>query len=135
MAMRILYLDDEEDMEEFLPLLLKQRDIDVISTNSIPEALNKLREDLFDGVLLDIMMPPTDSMDEQKLDYGRTTGLEVAKRMKSIKPETPIVAFTALTDPEIRKKMYEVGIKKIINKPAELDEIVTALRQVTETGN
>jgi CheY-like chemotaxis protein len=131
MTIRILYLDDEKDMVDFLPLLLKQKnkDIEVVSIGSIPEALDLLRNENFDGILLDIMMPPIKDKTEEEQDYGRTTGIEVAREMKSIKPEVPIIAFTALTDSEIRQKIRAAGVVKIINRPAEVDEIALILKQ------
>jgi len=135
MEIKILYIEDEKDMVDLLPLLLKEKEINVTSTSSISDALEKLEDDSFDGILLDIMMPPTENMEDQVLDYGRTTGIEVARRIKAIRPDIPIIAFTALTDSEVRRKMYEVGIKKILEKPSEIDEIATVLRQVTGTGD
>jgi CheY-like chemotaxis protein len=129
MTIKILYIEDEKDMVALLPLLLGEKGIEVTSTGSISEALDKLKDSSFDGVLLDIMMPPTDDMKDQELDYGRTTGIEVARRIKAIRPAIPIIAFTALTDQDVRQKMYEVGVIKIIEKPSEIDKIASILRQ------
>jgi DNA-binding NarL/FixJ family response regulator len=49
--------------------------------------------------------------------------------MKAIKPTTPIVAFTVLTDPEIRSRMREAGIKRVITKPSEISTMVSALTE------
>lgn len=127
---RILFLEDEEDLLEYLPTLLKDRGLEVIGTASIADALQWHATEDFDAVLLDIMMTPMEDMNARELDFGRETGLEVARRMKATKPHVPIVAFTVLTDPEIRTQMRHAGIDDIVNKPSELDQIAEALRRV-----
>ena len=127
---RVLYLDDELDLAESIPLLLRAHGLDVTGTTSIAEALQLFADRDFDAVLLDIMMPPTPDMDARSLDYGRKTGVEIVRRMKKIKPEVPIVAFTVLTEPAGLDELRLAGVSSIINKPTEVDAIAHALRQV-----
>jgi CheY-like chemotaxis protein len=124
---RVLYLEDEEDALEILPFLLERDGIEIAGTSSIEEALEWVAGQSFDAVLLDIMMPPAEDMDDEDLDYGRLTGIEVARRIKAIKPDLPIIALTVLTDPEIRAQIAGAGVDKIVNKPCEPDVIRTAL--------
>lgn len=128
---RILYLEDDEALIQYLPLALQEHGLKAFTTSSIAEALKKLADEDFDTVLLDIMMPPAEDMDAEKLDYGRVTGIEVARRMKKIKPKTPIVAFTVMTDPEALAEMREAGIATILHKPAEIDDIIETLAQLS----
>lgn len=130
---RILFLEDEEDLGMYLPLLLKEKSLEVISTTSITQALEWLAKESFDAVLLDIMMPPTEDMDAENLDYGRETGVEVAQRMRAIRPDVPIVALTVLTDSEILTKVWKAGVTEILNKPSEPEQIVDVLQQVIRT--
>jgi len=126
---RVLFLEDEEDLVLYLPRLFKE-DLEIVGTTSIDEALRQFAEEDFDAVLLDIVMPPADDMDAEQLDYGRMTGVEVARRMGAMKPDVPIVAFTVLTDPQILREAWEAGVVRIINKPAEADQVADALWQV-----
>ena len=130
---RVLFLEDEEDLVEYLPHLLKEKALEVIGTASIDEALERLATEDFDAVLLDVMMTPTEDMDAEELDYGRETGVEVARRMKATKPDVPIVAFTVITDSEILTELREARVTKILNKPAEPEQITDALWQVIRT--
>jgi CheY-like chemotaxis protein len=126
---RVLFLEDEEDLVLYLPRVLKE-DLEIVGTTSIDEALRRFAEEDFDAVLLDIVMPPADDMDAEQLNYGRVTGVEIARRMKDIKPNVPIVAFTVVTDPEIRAEMWKAGIDQIISKPSEPDQIAYGLWRV-----
>ncbi len=127
---KILYLEDEESLVRFLPPVLKEKGFEIASTMSIEIALEFFAQNDFDAVLLDIMMSPADNMDQEKLDYGRETGIEVARQMKKIKPKVPIIAFTVITDPALLEKIRDAGITKVLNKPAEIDQIVYVLEQI-----
>ena len=130
---RVLMLEDEEDLVRYLPMHFKEKGLETVATTSITEALESFTKEAFDIVLLDIMMPPTEDMDAKQLDYGRETGVEVARRMKSIKPDVPIVALTVVNDQEIRARMRTAGIVEIISKPSDPDQIADALLRSVRT--
>ena len=126
---RILYLEDDPALTELLPEVIRNsaQDIRIVGTTSINEALHQIETEDYDAVLLDIMMPPIDDMPEVETEFGRLTGIVVAQRMKSIKPDIPIIAFTHLSDPLIRNKIREAGISSVITKPAEPESIIDSL--------
>jgi len=130
---KVLFLDDEKSLVDSLPLLLRQKGLEVSATHLVDQALEWFSEESFDVVLLDIMMPPAKDMDIEQTAFGRETGVEVARRMKDVRPDVQIVAFTVLTDPEIRKRIRKAGIVEILNKPAELSQIVDVLLRVART--
>jgi CheY-like chemotaxis protein len=130
---KILFLENEEDLIENLPPVRKLKGLEIIPFDSIPEALDQLAQEHFDAVLLDVMMPPSEDMDAEKLDYGRMTGVEVARRIKSINQEIPIIAFTVLTDSEILDNIRKAGVVKIIHKPSEPDQIAETIWQVLKS--
>ena len=102
-------LEDEEDLVEYLPPILKDKGLEVIGTTSITEALELLAKEPFDVVLLDIKMPPAEDMGGEQIDYRRGPSVEVARRMKAIKPEVPIIALTMMGDPDsqVQKQVIE----------------------------
>jgi CheY-like chemotaxis protein len=123
----VLFLEDEPRLVQNLPSLLKPKGLDLVATTSIQEALQWFGEHTYDAVLLDTIMPPTEDMDAEALGYGLETGVEVARRMKALKPQVPVIALTVMHDPEIQRRMREAGIVDIINKPAEPDQIAEVL--------
>ena len=130
---RILLLEDEPFLVQTLPAVLKDKhsELQVVGQVSITQALAQLEAEDFDAVLLDISMPPTDDMDWDEIEHGRLTGIEVARRIKLIKPKIPIVVLTVVSDPLIQRKIWETGVVAIINKPAEAEQIAEALLRAT----
>lgn len=124
---RVLYLEDEADLVEVVQILLGQRGLEVIGTTSIPEALTWLAQQPFDIILLDVMMSPSEDMDREVVEYGRETGVEVARQMKAVRPEIPIVALTVTTDNDIRDRLRAAGVVHIADKPIEPEPLADTL--------
>jgi CheY-like chemotaxis protein len=126
---RVLFIEDEPRLVKTLPAVLEDRykDLQVVGMTDIIEAMNRLKEEEFDVVLLDISMPPTEDMDSGEVEHGRLTGIAVAQSIKKIEPDISIVALTVVSDRAMKSKMLEADIQTIINKPAEIDEIAQAL--------
>lgn len=127
---KVLYIDDEPDMVEDLPPLLKQWGLDLTARESVQEALDLFPQGVFDAVLLDCCMPPTPDMPLATVEYGRETGVEVARRLKEQRPDIPIVALTVVKDPNIQARMHDAGVCHIIHKPSDVSPIAEDLLNV-----
>ncbi|MGB2631176.1 MAG: response regulator [Candidatus Omnitrophota bacterium] len=106
---KILICDDEEGVRESLNLILEDNyKLDFASTGN--EAINKVKNANFDGVLLDIKMPTKD-------------GLETLKEIKRISPNTKVIIVTGYQSVETATKAVQYGAIDYITKPFESDEV------------
>lgn len=106
MSANILIVDDIETNIKLLEAKLLNEYYTVFKTNSSKEALDILKKEKIDIVLLDVMMPEMD-------------GFEVCKKIKT-DPETthiPVVMVTALSDIDDRVKGLEAGADEFLTKP------------------
>ncbi len=106
MSARVLVVDDIFPNVKLLEAKLKREYFDVITAGSGQEALEKVKTETPDIILLDVMMPEMD-------------GYEVCRRLKS-DPETahiPVVMVTALTENEDRVKGLDLGADDFLSKP------------------
>jgi two-component system phosphate regulon response regulator PhoB len=103
---RILVVDDEEDILELVRFHLTREGYSVTLATSGEEALKKAKQDTFDLILLDLMLPGLD-------------GLEVAKAMKADArtKNTPIVMLTAKGEDADVVAGLEIGADDYITKP------------------
>ena len=131
MSKRVLFIEDEKFFLEELQIALTEYDI--TPAYSASKGMELIQSKDFDAVLLDIMMPPPEDIDPEGVDYGRSTGVELCRRIKNLKPELPIIVLTAVRDPEILKKIKEVGAAKIINKPVSSGIVSASLNEVLST--
>ena len=128
MKKRVVFIEDEKFFLEELQIALT--DFDITPAYSAPKGMELVQTRDFDAVLLDIMMAPPDDMNPETVDYGRSTGVEICRRIKELKPELPVIVITVVTDPEILKKIDEAGADRVINKPTSSNIVSNNLDEV-----
>lgn len=128
MKKRILFIEDERFFLEELQLALTQYDI--TPAYSASGGMELIQDGDFDAVLLDIMMPPPEDIDPEHVGYGRSTGVEICRRIKELRPQLPVIVLSVVRDPGILDQIREVGADRIINKPVSSSEVSAALDEV-----
>ena len=121
---RILFVDDEASMVDLNRQRLERLGYDVKSTTKPEEALEwfKADPDQFDVIITDMTMP-------------RMTGDRLAAEVLKIRPDMPVIICTGYSERMSAKKAEALGIRKYIEKPIDLRNLASALREVLdETG-
>ena len=131
MKKRILFIEDERFFLEGIQLALTQYDI--TPAYSAPDGIKLARNEDFDAVLLDIMMPPPEDIDPEYVGYGRSTGVEICRRIKELHPQLPVIILSVVRDLGILERINEAGADRIINKPVSSSEVSAILDEVLNT--
>lgn len=106
---RILICDDEEGVRESLNLILEDScKLDFASSGA--EAIEKIKNNDFDGILLDIKMPTKD-------------GLETLEEIRNISPGIKVIIVTGYQSVETAAKAVKLGAVDYITKPFESSEV------------
>ncbi|MEZ5336159.1 MAG: response regulator [Methanolobus sp.] len=115
---KVLIVDDEQAIVELMGLYLKS-DYEVIPAYSGQEALEKVKTEKPDIILLDVMMPDMN-------------GYEVCRVLKtSVETQfLPVVMVTALSGKDDRIKGIEVGADEFLGKPVNRLELVTRVKSL-----
>jgi len=106
---KLLVVDDEIDIREFLANFFKKRKLSTYTASNGEEALRLLTKERPEIMLLDIKMP-------------RMDGLEVLKRAKELDKNIKIIMITGREDKESEEKASRLGVVNYIHKPLEIDE-------------
>ena len=117
---RVLVVDDEHLIRWSLEQSLKKQGYLVQTVGSGEEALDYVRKNQPDLVLLDIQLPGID-------------GIETLERIKEIDSDNSVIMITALGVLETAVKAMQLGAFDYINKPFNLDELSVVLRKALET--
>ena len=108
-APRILLVDDEQPIQTLLSFPLQRDGYEVVQAADGAEALARFDEQVFDLVVLDVMLP-------------RMDGLEVCRRLRAKGETVPIIMLTAKSE-EIDKVLgLELGADDYITKPFSMRE-------------
>ena len=108
---KILVIDDELSMRQFLQILLKKEGYDVMTAENGEIALNKLKEEKFPVILMDYNMP-------EAID-----GIDLLNEMLHRSPKSQIVVITAYASTEQAIKAIELGAVDYVSKPFNVAEI------------
>ena len=116
---RILIVDDEPLMRDFLVETLERKKYIVESVGSGSQAIEKIRDDYFDLVITDIRMP-------------EVSGMEVLESVKKYSSETEVIMITAFGTIENAVEAMKLGAYHYIIKPFSADEIEIIVGRATE---
>jgi two-component system response regulator PilR (NtrC family) len=116
---RILVVDDERSMQEFLEILLRREGYDVTCAGDVDGALVALDADDFDVVISDLQMP------------GKT-GLDLLHALRDASPDTVAIVMTAYASTETAIAAMKEGAYDYLTKPFQVDEIRLVLEKALE---
>ena len=115
MNTRILVVEDEEHILEALKMNLELEDYEVVTANTGTKALHIFKEQRFNLVILDVMMPEMD-------------GFEVCETIRLEDMDTPILFLTAKGDSADKVKGLKMGADDYLTKPFNLEELLLRVR-------
>jgi len=116
---KILVVDDEQSMRDFLSIMLKKEGYDVVTAENGGGALKAIQAEIFDLVITDVKMPDID-------------GIEVLKTVKEVSPETVVIMITAFATAETAVEAMKLGAYDYITKPFKVDEIKLVIQKALE---
>jgi two-component system response regulator PilR (NtrC family) len=118
-AGRILVVDDERSMREFLDILLRKEGYEVATAGDVDGALVALESDDYDLVISDIQMP------------GKS-GLDLLKAIRAANGDALVVMITAFATTETAISAMKEGAYDYVTKPFKVDEIKLVVHKALE---
>lgn len=118
-SLRVLVVDDEENIRHSTQLLLKREGYVVRVASDGREALEILTRNDFDAVLCDLRMPEID-------------GFAVLDALRAQRVSSPVIVMSAYADVEDALRAIQLGATDYIAKPFRRDELLFTLRKTEE---
>jgi DNA-binding NtrC family response regulator len=118
-SLRVLFVDDEKSLQEFMRSELPRLGHEVTVCPDGRAALKVLEKSTFDAAILDLRMPGM-------------TGMEVLEQLKQTTPDTEAIVMTGHASMETAIEAVRLGAFDYITKPCKLAEIEAVLRKVAE---
>ena len=112
--MRVLIVDDEVNLRFAIERRLRKAGMETSSASTVRHAIDRLRNEPYDVVLCDLRMPGGN-------------GTQLLQWLGSYSPSTNIIVVSAFVTPEFRKTYAPTGRLRILEKPVDLDVLVTTL--------
>jgi DNA-binding response OmpR family regulator len=119
MSKRILVVDDEESIRFTFEAFLTGADYCVDTAASLPDALQRVGEQEYDLIFLDILL-------------GRESGMEVLKFIHDHNPNCPVIMVTGAPDVTTAAEAVRLGAYDYLTKPVHQGELLRVARQAIE---
>jgi DNA-binding response OmpR family regulator len=116
--MRILLVEDERHLAEAISQILKKQNYTVDMAHDGVTGLDNALSDIYDLMILDIMLP-------------EMNGLDVLKAMRSENIETPVLMLTAKGEIADRVKGLDSGADDYLSKPFATEELLARIRALS----
>lgn len=116
---KILIVEDDQHIRKLLHILIRRDDINIDEAVEGNEALDKLQNNTYDLVILDIMMPNVD-------------GFSILKQMRenAATSTLPVIIVTAKTEDKDLMKGYSMGANYYITKPFEPQDLIHSIELI-----
>jgi len=115
----ILLVEDEENLHEALKLNLELEGYEITSAFNGPEALQKVSQEYFDLIIMDLMIPQTD-------------GITVIETIRIQNNETPILILSAKNSSSDRVLGLKKGADDYLTKPFNLEELLLRVQKLIQ---
>lgn len=115
MKNKILIIEDEENIARVLQLELEFEGYETGVAHTGPDGLIKYREQQWDLVLLDLMLPGLN-------------GFDVLRRIRATEASTPVILLTAKGEVEDKVTGLDLGANDYVTKPFEIEELLARIR-------
>ncbi|QDK37356.1 sigma-54 dependent transcriptional regulator [Bdellovibrio sp. NC01] len=122
MKSRILVVDDEESIREFLEIMLKKEGYEVTLAEDGQKAKDLLTKKTFDMIISDLQMP-------------HVTGIELLKHVKETYPDTVFMLITAFGTTETAVEAMKMGAYDYLTKPFKIDEVRLNIQNALRSRN
>lgn len=120
MKPKILVVDDDASIREFLDIMLKRENFEVKTADNGQKALKIMEKEQFDILITDLQMP-------------KMSGLELLKITKESSPATTVLVITAFGSTESAVDAMKLGAFDYISKPFKIDEIKNRLKNALKS--
>lgn len=113
--MRVLYVEDAVFLAEAVTHNLEKQGITVDHVNNGEDGLEKAVDEIYDCVVLDIMLP-------------KLSGTDILKRMREKQIQTPVIMLSALSEVETKISNLEHGADDYLAKPFKTAELIARIK-------
>ncbi len=114
MAIKVLYVEDEQFLAKIVKETLETRGFEVVMETDGADVVRAFEDEVPDICILDVMLP-------------HKSGFEIAEDIRKINDDIPIIFLTAKTQTEDVVQGFKLGANDYIRKPFSIEELIVRI--------
>ena len=116
---KVLLVDDEPHFVKLLAERLEGRGVNVETAGGGPEAIDKVKGEPYDAIILDLLMPDMD-------------GLETLKQLREINPDLQVILLTGHGTIDKGVEAMKLGAMDFVEKPADFKALMEKIKEAKD---
>ncbi len=112
---KILIVEDDPVSQLFCQRILKKQGNEVDTASDGYEAIKKAKETNYDSLLVDLVLP------------GMMNGIDVIKKIRSLLPNSSIIAYSGFSDTDITERVIQAGADNFLAKPFKPEKLIKVM--------
>ncbi|MFP4083469.1 MAG: response regulator [Desulfonatronovibrio sp.] len=112
---KVLLVDDEQEFLKALSQRMQAKGLEITPATSGEEAIEAVKDEFFDAVVLDMMMPNLD-------------GIETLKKIKEVNPDVQVILLTGHATVDKGIEAMKLGAMDFLEKPAEINSLLEKIK-------
>jgi DNA-binding NtrC family response regulator len=121
MTSTVLVVDDEKNIRRTIRMVLEGEDVEVLEAGSAEEAIELVRAEDLDAVILDVRLPGM-------------TGVEALKKLRAQRELVPVVMVSGHASIADAVEAVREGATDFLEKPFDRDRLLVSVRNALRTG-
>lgn len=117
--MKVLIVDDEELIRNVIKEYLKIENYEYVEASNGKEAIDKIKSNDFDIVIMDIMMPVMD-------------GYQAVRKIREFNKIIPVIMLSARSEEYDKLLSFDLGVDDYITKPFSPKELIARIKAITK---
>ncbi|MDM8536835.1 response regulator [Desulfobacterales bacterium HSG17] len=116
MSEKVLLVDDEQDFLDIMTERMETRGLSVSVSSSAVNALEKIKSESFDAIVLDLLMPEMD-------------GIEALKAIREIQPDAQVILLTGHATVQKGIEAMKLGALDFVEKPVDMEALTDKIKE------
>jgi len=112
----VLLVDDNLNLCKTMAFVLERKGYEVRIAGDGDEAIDSVRQQVYDIIFMDIKMP-------------RKDGVETFRELKKIRPEISVVMMTAYAVSDLVQEAIQEGAKAVVYKPFDMEDVLSRIEE------
>ena len=117
---KLLLIEDKAGVQNYFKAVISRMGHDLLTADDGPSGIKLIQSETADVIMTDLNMP------------GEPSGIELVRKIRELKPETPVIVVSGYPTKERLEECKELGVEDFLTKPFEMTFVSSVVTRLLE---